>query len=51
MVRPVEFPELFRITLFFSSVEAVMSLMSPMLGLSGAVPRFSHSVYSLPVLF
>ena len=25
----------------FSWVEAVMSLMSPILGLSGAVPRFS----------
>ena len=35
----------------FFLVEAVISLMSPILGLSGAVPRFFHSVYSLPVLF
>ena len=40
VVRSVDFPELFRITSFFSWVEAVMSLMLPILGLSGAVPRF-----------
>ena len=41
VVRSVEFPELFRITLcFFFWVEAVMSLMPPILGLSGAVPSF-----------
>ena len=39
-VRSVEFPGLFRITPCFSWVEAVMSLMSPILGLSGAVLRF-----------
>ena len=40
VIHSVEFPELFRITPYFSWVEAVMSLMSPILGLSGAVPRF-----------
>ena len=40
VVRSVDFPELFRITPCFSCVEGVMSLMLPILGLSGAVPRF-----------
>ena len=40
VVRSVDFPELFRITSCFSWVEAVMSLMSPIAGLSGAVPSF-----------
>ena len=40
VIHSVEFPELFHITPCFSKVEAVMSLMSPILGLSGAVPRF-----------
>ena len=40
VVRSVEFPELFRITPCFYWVEAVMSLMSPILGLSGTVPGF-----------
>ena len=34
------FPELFRITPYFSWVEGVMSLTSPILGLSGAVSSF-----------
>ena len=38
-------------SLFFSRVEAVMSLMLPVLGLPGAVPWFSHSINSLHVLF
>ena len=59
VIRSVEFSELFRITL--SWVEAVMSLMSPILGLYGAVPRFfsfsqfiacidlvSHNIVQLP---
>ena len=41
VVRSVEFPEMLRISLVFPRVEAVMSLLSPILGLSGAVPRFS----------
>ena len=41
VVRSVEFPELLRITACFYWVEAVMSLMSPTPGLSGAVPSFS----------
>ena len=41
VVRSVEFPELFRITPCFYWVEAVMSLMSPIPGLSGAVPSCS----------
>ena len=40
VVRSVDFPEIFRITPCFFRVEAVMSLMSPILGSSGAVPRF-----------
>ena len=41
VVRSLEFPELFRINPCFYWVEAVMSLMSPIPGLSGAVPSFS----------
>ena len=41
VVRSVEFPELFHITPCLYWVEAVMSLMSPIPGLSGAVPSFS----------
>ena len=41
VVRSVEFPEMLRISLVFPRVEAVMSLMSLIVGLSGAVPRFS----------
>ena len=41
VVRSVEFPEMFRIAPCFSWLEAVMPLMLPILGLSGAVPRFS----------
>ena len=41
VVRSVKFPELFRITPCFHWVEAVMSLMSPIPELSGAVPSFS----------
>ena len=40
VVRSVDFPELFRVTPCFSWVEALMSLMSPILGLSGTFPRF-----------
>ena len=40
MVRSVEFPELFRITPYFFLAETVMLLKFPILGLSGAVPRF-----------
>ena len=40
VVRSAEFPELFRITPCFYWVEAVMSLMSPIPGLSGTVPVF-----------
>ena len=40
VVRSVEFSEMLRISLVFPRVEAVMSLMSPILGLSGANPRF-----------
>ena len=40
VVRSVAFPEMLRINLVFPRVEAVMSLMSPILWLSGAVPRF-----------
>ena len=40
VIHSVEFPELFRINPCFSRVEAIISLMSPILGLSGAVPRF-----------
>ena len=41
VVCSVEFPELFHITPCFYWVEAVMSLMSPIPGLSGAVRSFS----------
>ena len=41
VVRSVEFPEMFRIAPCFSWLEAVMPLMLPILGLSGAVPSFS----------
>ena len=40
VVRSVEFPEFFRITPCFCWVEAVISLMSPILVLSEAVPGF-----------
>ena len=40
VVRSVDFPELFGITSGISWVEAVMSLMLPILWLYGAVPRF-----------
>ena len=40
MVRSVEFRRSSVSLLVFALVEAVMSLMLPILGLSGAVPRF-----------
>ena len=40
VVRSVQFLEMLRISLVFRRVEAIISLMLPILGLSGAVPRF-----------